>query len=253
MKMVYVLIILTLSALMAVYLIRANRTVSEPKNGGNNESGAKGVGIHGFKGSNPYKEQAYNEIYNLLFCDNIELYKGKSESTLYPWSVLLAENAKTDSLNAVAHDNALEARQRKLAYNLLAAKGVSINEKELLGVIMEVAMPDGLDVLAVFKDGSARFISHAEKMLVWETRTAESDALVQQVFADSQKALAQIGKWDKERLPYPTKGMVRITFLASDGYYFGQGPFDVLQADAIGGPVINSATELMVFLTGQVK
>ena len=42
-----------------------------------------------------------------------------------------------------------------------------------------------------------------------------------------------------------------MTFLASDGLYFGQGPFEMLGRDKMGGPVIIQATELMKDLINQ--
>ena len=55
----------------------------------------------------------------------------------------------------------------------------------------------------------------------------------------------QIGPWDQPRLAPPTAGNARLTFLVSDGLYFGQGPMNVLQADAKGGPVLREAGALL--------
>jgi hypothetical protein len=38
-----------------------------------------------------------------------------------------------------------------------------------------------------------------------------------------------MGHWDKERLQFTGKGMARLTFLVSNGLYFGEGRFNTLQ------------------------
>lgn len=43
----------------------------------------------------------------------------------------------------------------------------------------------------------------------------------------------------------PTAANVRITFLVSDGLYFGEGPDPVLRADAMAGPVLAKAIQLL--------
>ncbi|MBD2756354.1 hypothetical protein [Spirosoma validum] len=196
----------------------------------------------------PYRDSSLNKIYNLLFCDTIDLYKTESQSSEYPWDTLLSDNPEPGQLAAIASDESLETRQQILAYNLLLAKGFPINTKELLGVIIEVPLADGLDVLAAFNDGTCRYINHAEKLLVWDTQTNESSHLVNQLFSDSLAVVSKIGPWEQERTPFPGEGMIKMTFLVSDGLYFGQGPFGALQADPMAGPIINSAIRLMSYL-----
>jgi len=203
------------------------------------------------KSTVPYKDEALNKIYNLLFCDNIGLYKTETKSSDYPWDILLADTIDIDKLKVITQDKSLEARQRILAYNLLLSNNSSVTQKELLGVIVEVALLGGLDVLAAFSEGGVRYINHSEKLLVWEAQTEQSNDLINKLFSDSMNVVHKIGPWNNERKPFPRKGMVRLTFLVSDGLYFGEGPFEILESDPMGGPVISSATQLMTFLTQQ--
>jgi hypothetical protein len=198
----------------------------------------------------PYSEEAMNKIYDSLFCDNIDLFKSDTKPDIYPWDTLLADTPDVEKLKAISIDKSLEARHRILAFNLLRMKGFPTTQKELLGVIVEVSLEGGLDVLAAFSEGCARYINHSEKLLVWEKQTEQSTQLIEKLFNDSLSVVNQIGPWDKERRKFPTKGMVRLTFLVSDGLYFGEGAF--LQDDAMAGPVISSATQLMTYLTQQV-
>ena len=197
----------------------------------------------------PYRNESFNTIYNLLFCDNPALYKADNQSTYYPWGAILAETPDRPALRQVAHDTQLEARARLLAYRRLQALGDPDPTQELLGVVVEVGLPNGLDVLAAYPDGSARYLNQAEKLLVWDAATPDSTRLIEALLAASRQTARQIGPWLEARRPYPTAGTVRLTFLMSDGLYFGEGPFEVLQADPLGGPVIAAATQLLVFLT----
>src|SRR5262249_46487538 len=156
-----------------------------------------------------------------------------------------------EKLARLANDEKTESRVRILAYNKLMLLGQAAEEKILLGVIIEVGLDGGLDTLAAYQDGTARDINQSEKMIVWETKTKDSEGIIQQLFRDSQVVVNRIGAWTDPRLAPPKKGEVRLNFLVSDGLYFGQGPFSVLQKDAMGGPVINSATALMMFLVNQ--
>ena len=198
----------------------------------------------------PYQNESLNKIYDLLFCDNLSLFTPQES---YPWDVLFGRPINIDRLQAVANDRTLEARARAIAYHLLRSEKVPVPAKELFGVIIEVSLPGGLDVLAAFSDGTARYINHVEKLLVWETRTDDSQLLIANLFNSSVNLVNRIGPWDSERKPFPTGGMVRLSFLVSDGLYFGEGPFEIMQKDPIGGPVITAATRLMAFLTTQKK
>lgn len=200
--------------------------------------------------TNPYKDTATNQIYNLLFCDKLDLYKANSkEPNPYPWDILFSESSSGTDLQKVIDDSTSESRMKVLAYNRQLAIGHKPSKKELLAVIVEVGLDNGLDVLASFSDGTARYINQTEKIIIWETTDEKSNELTKDLFLKSQNIVNQIGAWDKPRRPAPTKGNVRITFLASDGLYFGEGPIDVLFNDPLASPALTSATNLMKYLT----
>jgi hypothetical protein len=202
----------------------------------------------------PYGNQGLDKVYNLLFCDQPELLQPAIDNAKeYPWNVLFAATPDAAALQQLAADTNAESRMRLLAYTVLANMGKKATEKELLGVIIEVGLEGGLDVLAAYDDGTARYINQSGSMIVWESPNAESNALLDRLFAESEVVVSKIGPWDKARLSEPGNGEVRLNFLVSDGLYFGQGPFDVLSNDPMGGPVIDAATKLMVFLTEQGK
>ncbi|GAB3891675.1 hypothetical protein GCM10028803_03730 [Larkinella knui] len=199
----------------------------------------------------PYKDASTNTIYELLFCDQIELYQNNNNQS-YPWNILLSETAYVADLKKITMDATVETRAKILAYTKLQGSGQRLDKRELLAVIVEVGLDNGLDVLASYQDGSARYLNHSGKVLIWQTKSTQSNNLINNLFSDSVAIISKIGPWNKPRLPFPARGNVRITFLVSDGLYFGEGPIDALFRDALAGPALRSATALMTYLTEEV-
>jgi hypothetical protein len=199
----------------------------------------------------PYKDSSTNFIYNLLFCDNLNLYKEKTQKPYsYPFDIIFSDSSSILDLQKIIEDKDSDPRIKILAYNKLISNGQKSNNKELLAVIVEVGLENGLDVLASFNNGTARYINQTGKVLVWETTNYEvANKITNELFAASENIVKQIGVWEKPRLTNPTKGNVRITFLVSDGLYFGEGPMNVLFSDPMASPALTKATELMQFLT----
>lgn len=200
---------------------------------------------------NPYKDSAANSIYNLLFCDNIDLYKVNTHPPYsYPFDILFSETSMAKDLQKIIDDTSTDPRIKILAYNRQLASGYKPSKKELLAVIVEVALDDGLDVLASFQNGTARYINQTEKILVWEiTNDLKANQLTNDLFSKGFQIVNQIGPWDKPRKPHPTKGNTRITFLVSDGLYFGEAPTNTLFDDKRANPTLMAATMLMQYLT----
>lgn len=200
----------------------------------------------------PYKEQSTNIIYNLLFCDDLELYKNNHHGPVRgPWQMLFAKPAKLKDLQRLAESASAESRLRILAFNALRQRKVMPHKKVLLGVIVEVGLEHGLDTLAVYRDLRARYINQSGKLLIWETRKPEIDAGIRKLFQEAQPIIEKIGPWGKPRLPPPPAGQMRLTFLVSDGLYFGEGTMRSLSRSPLAGPVVTAATELLFALTRQ--
>jgi hypothetical protein len=115
------------------------------------------------KSTGPYKDPSVNEIYELLFCDDIELYKkGNKQTHDYPWNILLSNTINDNDLQKIIEDKGIEKRIKILAYKKLSVSPQI--KKKLLAVIVEVGLDNGLDVLASFGDGTARYINQTGKM-----------------------------------------------------------------------------------------
>ncbi|HEV2653155.1 MAG TPA: hypothetical protein VGU69_17970 [Rhizomicrobium sp.] len=196
----------------------------------------------------PYSLDAANHIYNLLFCDDLSLWNGGTDPQTDLWRVL-ALDADAATLRVISEKESAESRLRVLAFNRLRAMGEKVTPGILLGTIVEVPLDGGLDTLAVFTDQRIRYINQTGKMAVFEAPLPLMKDAIAALMAASKTVVSRIGPWDKPRLPPPPKGSVRLSFLVSDGLYFGQGPFEQFSRDAMAGPVIQHAGELLVLVT----
>ena len=200
----------------------------------------------------PYKESVPNFIYQLLFCDRPELYaKQQAGTPQSPWSILFHEPPDLDAIARLAEDSSQESRVRMLAFNKLRAAGRAVPKKVCLGTIIEVRLPGGLDTLAVFADGGARYINQSGRMVVVEGKPNPFDNEIAKVIEGSVPIVAAIGPWDKDRLPAPKQGNLRMTFLVSDGLYFGEGPMGAMQRNQMAAPLIAAGTTLLLKLVNK--
>jgi tetratricopeptide (TPR) repeat protein len=99
------------------------------------------------------------------------------------------EDGARQALFRVANMANVETRVQLWAWKGLQDLGVQpdpASAREVLGVVIEIAMEQGLDTLAVFADGSARFINQAGNAMIWDAHTQQSDAIVRQILAIAQ-------------------------------------------------------------------
>src|SRR5262249_11452302 len=79
--------------------------------------------------------------------------------------------AASELLLEITRTEGLEPRHHLEAWHALRALGVSPPEergKDVLGVVVEVGLELGLDILAVYRDHSARYYNQAGGGEVWE-------------------------------------------------------------------------------------
>ncbi len=194
----------------------------------------------------PYAEPHVNFLYNLLFCDDINLFKNDNNVRGDDvWQTVLADQPDLGALRRIADDETNEGRVRALAYNRLRDAGQNVPTKKVLGVIVEVTLSNGLDTLAAFSEGEVRYLNQTGRVGIFEGAGHPVVGLAKELVAASQPVVDQIGPWDKKRLPPPKPGNVRLTFLVSDGLYFGEGAFESIEQDPMGGPVLAKATVLL--------
>jgi len=194
----------------------------------------------------PYKEDSVNFMYNLLFCDEPSLFNKANDGKPTHWQEVLFLNPNEKSVRELAENIEEESRVRVLAYNWLRKKNKPLTKVTLLGVIVEVPLDGGLDTLAAYSDGRVRYINQTGKLTVVESGgSAEIEKLAKELVHLSVPVVKQIGPWGNDRLPPPSKGNIRMTFLVSDGLYFGEGPLAIMQKEPMAAPVINKAVQLL--------
>jgi hypothetical protein len=198
-------------------------------------------------GYQPYPEPHVNFLYNLLFCDNLSLFNQGQNNIKGDnlWSTLFAKRPDQAALQRIANNETNEGRVRALAYNRLRATGASVPPKKLLGVIIEVPLQQGLDALAAYSEGGVRYLNQSGRVAIFEGTDNPVANLAVEIISIAQPVVNQIGPWDKQRLPPPKAGDARLTFVVSDGLYFGEGSFETPQQDAMSGPIIAKAGQLL--------
>jgi hypothetical protein len=177
--------------------------------------------------------------------------------TLEPWTQFAAAQQalqQADAPTAIQHLQRvlatpdLEARHYLQAWQALRELGQQPPAevaKQVLGVVVEVGMPEGLDLLVAYADGSARYYNYSGAGVVWERPDDSLAPPIEALLAAGQRVAAQIGPWTEPRPAAPGAGTARINLLTPSGLHFGQAPFDALWQDALGGPVLVAAQQLM--------
>ncbi len=113
------------------------------------------------------------------------------------------------------------------------------------GVVVEVALAQGLDLVAAYSDHSARYFNYSGAGIVWDVRDPEIDRLIDELLALGQNIVRQTGPWNKPRPPAPPQGNVRLNLLTFGGLHFGQADLDVMAQDPIGSAALRAAFNLM--------
>jgi hypothetical protein len=126
-------------------------------------------------------------------------------------------------------------------------------EKEVLGVVVEVGMPKGLDLVAAYADHRARYFIYSGGGILWERQDDSFDKLIDDVLKAGAAVVRAIQPWKQSRPPEPKKGNVRINLLTPSGLHLGQGPIDSLKQDPMGGPILLSAFKLSQKLMALTK
>lgn len=124
---------------------------------------------------------------------------------------------------------------------------------EAQGVVVEVALERGLDIVAAYADGSSRYINYSGAAIVWDTRDADIDRLVSELLSIGQSIVEVTEVWDGTRPPAPAAGLVRINVLTYGGLHLGQGSFQAISQDGLGGLALRGAFDLMQTLLAKVK
>jgi len=161
-----------------------------------------------------------------------------------------------DALKEVITTSNLESRHYLQAWSFLRSLGASPKDsvaREVYGVVVEVALEEGLDIVAGYADHTARYFNYSGAAVIWETQQEPIAGLIDQLLKAGETVVKSIGPWEGARLPAPSSGRARINMLTPGGLYFGEAPLEVLSRDPIGAPVIQAATLLMQALISRAQ
>ena len=114
-----------------------------------------------------------------------------------------------------------------------------------LGVVVDMHTDDGLDTVAGFADGSARYLNYSGAGVVWEAPDPVIGGLVAALLAASAEVVAVTGPLEGERPGAPGHGGATISVLTRGGLHIGAGSVHGLTNDSRGGTVINAAAALL--------
>lgn len=148
-----------------------------------------------------------------------------------------------------------ETRLHLQAWSLARAAGADPgpDAKDVLGVVVDMGLDEGLDTLAAYADGSARYLNHSGSAVVWEAPDMAVGQLVRALLHEAAIIVAMGGPLDGPRFPPPAPGNTMISVLTRGGIYLGAGPIDAITADPRGGPVIAAASELLALLVQRAQ
>jgi hypothetical protein len=182
---------------------------------------------------------------------------GKTLNATEPWASFMAarESLKANRISdailiwrRICEMPNLESRHYAQAWNFLQANAVPspANQKKILfGVVVEVPMKRGLDLLAAYADLTARYINFTGSAVIWEHPDNSLDQAIVALLENGKRVMNATGPWNRPRPAAPQVGILRINIISSAGLHFGEGAFQAFAADAMAKPVLDSATVLM--------
>jgi len=142
----------------------------------------------------------------------------------------------------------LESRHYLQAWHFLRTHGAPIppaRARQLLGVVLEVPMNGGLDLLAAYPDHRARYYNYSGAGVIWEHPDRSVDAQIDALLAAGQDVVHAIDPFDRPRPAAPPAGHIRINFLSPMGLHFGEGRMQQMLQEPLAKPVIDAGVALM--------
>jgi hypothetical protein len=137
---------------------------------------------------------------------------------------------------------------RVLLWSWTALRGLGVHPMpdvaaQIKGVVIQIPMGKGADVLAAYADGTARYVNHSGKIIVWDLPDAHMGNIVHKVLERSKnlntdEAIALADRPDDA---------VRVTIMTFNGNRYAETPMRSLQVSPIN-QVLTVGAELMVNL-----
>ncbi len=219
-----------------------------------------------FKRAKPSAPQATITIRDTLFGDMpITEWPKDPNTTTEPWASFVEARKQIEAgdnasaivtLQKITEMPQLEPRHYLQAWHFLRQLGVNPpadKAKIVYGVIVEVGMKDGADIVAAYSNHTARYLHHTGGGVIWEGPDRSLDAEMEALLRAGQAVADKIGPWDQARPAAPRADHVRLNMLTPSGLHFGYGAWETLSREPMGKAIIDPATQLMVTLTKKGK
>jgi hypothetical protein len=155
----------------------------------------------------------------------------------------------------IASGEGLESRHVLQAWHFLRQAGQAPpadGAKLALGAVAEMPVNGAHDLLAAYRDGSARYLNYSGKAVVFQDRSvAPIQGAIDSWLAVAQQIASVIGPWDQPQIPPVPAGHARVMVLTPSGPHFGQGPAAALQADPMAGSFLGAAASLLQLIVSR--
>lgn len=180
-----------------------------------------------------------------------------------PWHRLVLALAQTRRGNAAAATRTLrglagsskEARIRLWCWQALRRLGATPSDAEarkVEGVVVEVESGHGVETLAAYADGTARYLLPTGAKVIWDAPDARLERAVADVIAGAAPVLdlLQVGRLPGE----PGASTARMTVLSPSGPRAADEPLDAATTEASRfAPLFAPATTLMQKIVALAK
>ena len=151
-----------------------------------------------------------------------------------------------------------ETRVRLQAWALARRAGVPLagDAHRIRGVIVDMGLEEGVDTVAAYEDGSARYLNQAGGGIFWDVGQADGGDVrgaIAALLEAGQRVVDATGPLDEARPDPPSNGVAQIWLLTDGGIHLGMGPADLIGRDSLGGPVLGAAFQLMTTLMARTQ
>jgi hypothetical protein len=147
----------------------------------------------------------------------------------------------------VAGNPKMETRILLWSWAALRCLGIhpkSYEADDIKGVVIQVPMESGVDVLAAYADGTARYVNHSGKTIVWEITDATITAIIRKLLESCKDLRGVVFAASPN---HSVKDLVRVTLLTFTGNRFAEASMQSLASSPIN-QVLGVGAELMANL-----
>ena len=120
----------------------------------------------------------------------------------------------------------------------------SYEADDIQGVVMQVPLENGIDVLAAYIDGTARYVNQGGKAIIWEITDAAITAIIRKVLESCKDLPGVVAAASRND---PARDFVRVTMLTFSGNRFAEVSMQYLDSSPIK-QVLSIGAELLAKL-----